>query len=72
MLHAVVFIVAEKQGFEPWRPVTSLRAFQARPFDRLGTSPQMAIWASEIIVASVGRDNEKITILSRPGLVGVF
>ena len=39
MLHAVVFIVAEKQGFEPWRPVTSLRAFQARPFDRLGIPP---------------------------------
>ncbi len=64
--------MAEEQGFEPWRPVTSLRAFQARPFDRLGIPPQMAIWASEIIVASVGRDNEKITILSGPGLVGPF
>lgn len=28
--------MAQDQGFEPWRPVTDLRAFQARPFNRLG------------------------------------
>ena len=31
--------MAEKEGFEPSRPVTSLRAFQARPFSHLGISP---------------------------------
>lgn len=31
--------MAEKGGFEPPRPVTSLRAFQARPFNHLGISP---------------------------------
>src|SRR5574344_2613531 len=33
------FFMAEKKGFEPLRPVTGLRAFQARPFSRLGISP---------------------------------
>ena len=32
-------IMAEEQGFEPWRPVKSLRAFQARPFSHLGIPP---------------------------------
>lgn len=31
--------MAENEGFEPSRPVTSLRAFQARPFSHLGNSP---------------------------------
>ena len=28
--------MAQEQGFEPWHRVTDLRAFQARPFNRLG------------------------------------
>ena len=32
-------LMAEKEGFEPSRPVTDLRAFQARPFSLLGISP---------------------------------
>ncbi len=38
----VLFIVAEEQGFEPWHRVTSLRAFQARPFSLLGIPPLFA------------------------------
>ena len=30
------FSMAQEQGFEPWHRVTDLRAFQARPFNRLG------------------------------------
>ena len=30
------FDMAQEQGFEPWHRVTDLRAFQARPFNRLG------------------------------------
>ena len=32
-------MMAEEQGFEPWHPVKSLRAFQARPFSHLGIPP---------------------------------
>ena len=32
-------MMAEEQGFEPWHRVTSLRAFQARPFSLLGIPP---------------------------------
>ena len=32
--------LAEEQGFEPWHRVTSLRAFQARPFSLLGIPPE--------------------------------
>ncbi len=35
-------IVAEEEGFEPSHRVTSLRAFQARPFSRLGIPPDVA------------------------------
>lgn len=28
--------MAQEQGFEPWRRVTDLQAFQACPFNRLG------------------------------------
>ena len=28
--------MAQEQGFEPWRPVTDLQAFQACPFNHLG------------------------------------
>ena len=31
--------MAEKEGFEPSRPVTDLQAFQACPFSHLGISP---------------------------------
>ena len=31
--------MAEQKGFEPLRPVTVLRAFQARPFSLLGIAP---------------------------------
>ena len=31
--------VAEERGFEPRHTVTCLRAFQARPFNRLGIPP---------------------------------
>ena len=34
--------MAQEQGFEPWHRVTDLRAFQARPFNRLGI-PALAI-----------------------------
>ena len=36
-------MMAEKEGFEPSHPVTSLRAFQARPFNHLGISPAFFI-----------------------------
>ncbi len=39
MYQTYAFNMAEKEGFEPSRPVTSLRAFQARPFSHLGISP---------------------------------
>ena len=32
-------LMAEEKGFEPLRPFTSLRAFQARPFSLLGIPP---------------------------------
>ena len=35
------FNMAEERGFEPLRPVTSLRAFQARPFNHLGIPPRL-------------------------------
>ena len=35
-------MMAEEQGFEPWHRVTSLRAFQARPFSLLGIPPCLA------------------------------
>lgn len=31
--------MAENQGFEPWRRITDLIAFQAIPFSHLGNSP---------------------------------
>ena len=34
-------LMAEEEGFEPSRPVTSLRAFQARPFSLLGIPPTL-------------------------------
>ena len=33
-------MMAEEEGFEPSHPVTSLRAFQARPFSLLGIPPE--------------------------------
>jgi hypothetical protein len=37
--------MAEKEGFEPSRPIKDLRAFQARPFNHLGISPARFIIA---------------------------
>ena len=37
------FTLAERRGFEPRRPVTDLRAFQARPFNPLGIPPALAL-----------------------------
>lgn len=34
-----LIILAEEEGFEPSHRVTSLRAFQARPFSLLGIPP---------------------------------
>ena len=39
-------IVAEEEGFEPSHRVTSLRAFQARPFSLLGIPP----WLKRIYI----------------------
>jgi hypothetical protein len=36
-------ILAEAQGFEPWRGFARLRAFQARPFSHLGKPP--LVWS---------------------------
>lgn len=36
-------LMAEKEGFEPSHPVTSLLAFQASPFSHLGISPTQVI-----------------------------
>lgn len=36
-------LLAEKEGFEPSHPVTSLLAFQASPFSHLGISPTQVI-----------------------------
>ncbi len=35
--------MAEEWGFEPQRPVTSLLAFQASPFNHLGIPPKDAL-----------------------------
>ena len=35
-LKPLICLMAQDQGFEPWRPVTDLQAFQACPFNRLG------------------------------------
>ena len=42
-------IMAEKEGFEPSHPVTSLLAFQASPFNHLGISPTVVIIARNYI-----------------------
>ena len=41
--------MAEKEGFEPSHPVTSLLAFQASPFNHLGISPTVVIIARNYI-----------------------
>ncbi len=38
LIYTILFM-AEEKGFEPLHPVTGLRAFQARPFSRLGIPP---------------------------------
>lgn len=45
--------MAEEEGFEPSHPVTSLRAFQARPFSRLGIPPNRLILYLKIIYLSL-------------------
>ena len=42
-MQSFTFTLAERRGFEPRRPVTDLRAFQARPFNRLGISPKIVL-----------------------------
>ena len=41
MIMTWIFIVAEKQGFEPWRRLHDLPVFKTGPFNHLGTSPYL-------------------------------
>ncbi len=43
MYHTCSANMAEKEGFEPSRPVTDLLAFQASPFSLLGISPAVRL-----------------------------
>ena len=45
--------MAEEWGFEPQRPVTSLRAFQARPFNHLGIPPVALVIIHEYLLVVI-------------------
>ena len=40
------FLMAQDQGFEPWHRFPDLRAFQARPFNRLGNPASLCCLSS--------------------------
>jgi hypothetical protein len=45
--------MAERQGFEPWRPFWGLRTFQARSFGQLGHLSVKMIQADHAAVANI-------------------
>ena len=49
--------MAEEEGFEPSRPVTSLRAFQARPFSLLGIPPTCLFYNKNIYLSLKNKYN---------------
>ena len=56
------FSMAEKEGFEPSRPIKDLRAFQARPFNHLGISPALVIITTvSVIVITINEAKPSIS-----------